>query len=1195
MPALYGECPRLKSGEGKEAVPDAGGEIQAHSPLSCLRKGAAEGWAEVEFLGNDEARYVAKWRAFRAHSKANGKLQAPQWSVKNVETGVIVDKDKPVSELIVRTTGLTYDEFRRTVLLAQGEFDNLLRANPAERAILLEKITGTEIYRQISCRAFERWQDTEKVVKSLEDQMSGHAVMSDETQSAKLIEREALQEEDARASVRLADINALVGRHEAIAKAQGDLDDAKGRLFAATAEFDSACEDRRRHDLLVRAQPLRDPLARVKKCSEAIKKAIEQVQLSNAALMAAEAAHSEAADKARQTSKSLREIDEMVVAFEPEWLRAAGLDSVIVGAREEYTRAQEEAHEAKAHLGTIKTGFESADSELTASKEALSAANQLALRVAPLKSIGERWDEVETKLAKRRDLNNERLETLNEIERLQVAAGGSKETLERIEQGDKDDFEARASLDTKISEERTTLVRLDEGHLEARSGILTDLAEAIGNMARAADDYCKSRDDIAMATNAVRTAAGEIEIATSAEVAAREDKARAQAVLTGFSGIAERAEATISPEAAKLRMGLSPGEDCPVCGSREHPIHDDDTLASIARELRSKIDVAKSASHAADLRIIEARALKAEADARLSAAMTQSERSRSLMQQASDRYAENLRAATEPWATVSLSGTLPRNPAGFDGTWAKSLETARAECSTSLESARKLRRSIDGLLVKREKLTEAIESRSSEKERAQHVLATQHSNMKLAQQALDIAAERIRSSDRELGSWLAPANIGPNDLYLDPDGSLSTLRTSSNAWRDAQAGLLVAETAVREIGPVVADLRGKLVSAQEMLLKKNDAVNIRRSALDTRLQERQSVLGGEATDAHKARFNSQRAETARLYQLAIGQSAAAETQLATAKQGVSHSEQWHNEANSEAGQAEDAFGVALSKSGIERDIAETLLAVPDDEIATLHARLSELDVAVLKARASIDEREMDLALAMAAGEPEVTCDDLKTAAAALAVLQKENQGRIGSISAELAEDERQKAAVASLLVEIAAASLGAKLWSEITDAIGSKDGTKFARIAQSITLEILIDLANEHLAELNSRYSLVKTGELGFHVVDADFGDERRSTRSLSGGERFLVSLALAVALSGLGGRQTFANTLFIDEGFGSLDADTLDVAITALETLQSQGRNVGVISHVEAMKERIPVQIQVTKQGGGKSVVNILGPQMAA
>ena len=101
-------------------------------------------------------------------------------------------------------------------------------------------------------------------------------------------------------------------------------------------------------------------------------------------------------------------------------------------------------------------------------------------------------------------------------------------------------------------------------------------------------------------------------------------------------------------------------------------------------------------------------------------------------------------------------------------------------------------------------------------------------------------------------------------------------------------------------------------------------------------------------------------------------------------------------------------------------------------------------------------------------------------------------------------------------------------------------------------------------------------------------GDESRGTRSLSGGERFLVSLALALALSGLEGRESFVDTLFIDEGFGSLDAETLDMAVDALEALHSRGRKVGVVTHVAAMISRIAVQVRVEKRGSGMSVVRI-------
>jgi DNA repair protein SbcC/Rad50 len=171
------------------------------------------------------------------------------------------------------------------------------------------------------------------------------------------------------------------------------------------------------------------------------------------------------------------------------------------------------------------------------------------------------------------------------------------------------------------------------------------------------------------------------------------------------------------------------------------------------------------------------------------------------------------------------------------------------------------------------------------------------------------------------------------------------------------------------------------------------------------------------------------------------------------------------------------------------------------------------------------------------------------------------------------------------------------VWQAVDTAIGSATGDRFRRFVQGITLDHLLALANDHLASLSPRYRLSRgtAFDLAINIVDRDMGDEIRTTRSLSGGERFLVSLALALALSGLEGRGTFVDTLFIDEGFGSLDAETLDVAVDALETLQGHGRRVGVVTHVAAMVERIPVQVKVEKRGSGRSVVEVCAGGVAA
>ncbi|MDR1673287.1 MAG: AAA family ATPase [Bacteroidales bacterium] len=162
-------------------------------------------------------------------------------------------------------------------------------------------------------------------------------------------------------------------------------------------------------------------------------------------------------------------------------------------------------------------------------------------------------------------------------------------------------------------------------------------------------------------------------------------------------------------------------------------------------------------------------------------------------------------------------------------------------------------------------------------------------------------------------------------------------------------------------------------------------------------------------------------------------------------------------------------------------------------------------------------------------------------------------------------------------------------WQKLNTLLGAKDGTRFKKIAQEYTLDFLLVHANKQLRELTQRYELQRIGNtLALQVIDLDMCNEVRTVHSLSGGESFLVSLALALGLSSLSSNRMKVESLFIDEGFGSLDVDTLRIAMDALDSLQTQGRKVGVISHVEEMTERIAAQVRVTKTANGKSTVEV-------
>lgn len=185
-------------------------------------------------------------------------------------------------------------------------------------------------------------------------------------------------------------------------------------------------------------------------------------------------------------------------------------------------------------------------------------------------------------------------------------------------------------------------------------------------------------------------------------------------------------------------------------------------------------------------------------------------------------------------------------------------------------------------------------------------------------------------------------------------------------------------------------------------------------------------------------------------------------------------------------------------------------------------------------------------------------------------------------------ENKQK--IASQQEELNACRLENERWAKLNELAGSADGAKFRRIAQGYTLDVLLSYANVQLRDLSRRYRLERVPEtLALQVIDRDMCDEIRTVHSLSGGESFLVSLALALGLSSLSSNRMKVESLFIDEGFGSLDADTLRIAMDALESLRTQGRKIGVISHVQEMTERIPVQIRVSRAGNGRSFLEVI------
>ncbi|SDG35157.1 exonuclease SbcC [Onishia taeanensis] len=301
---------------------------------------------------------------------------------------------------------------------------------------------------------------------------------------------------------------------------------------------------------------------------------------------------------------------------------------------------------------------------------------------------------------------------------------------------------------------------------------------------------------------------------------------------------------------------------------------------------------------------------------------------------------------------------------------------------------------------------------------------------------------------------------------------------------------------------------------------------------------------------------------------------------------------------------------------LDDDTLARLQAQPEDEANRQERDIREAEQALQRSDASLNERR-ELLLTHRRGQAlvdEASSEDNDLANSALLSDDTATtiQQRKAGLTEELAEltpkreaaqqnrddavhalryDDRRRARQQAAQAELDAARAEQQRWGRISALIGSADGKAFRRIAQAYNLELLLDHANAHLGNLAPRYRLRRGGSpLGLLVEDHDMADEQRSVHSLSGGETFLVSLALALGLASMASGELAIESLFIDEGFGSLDPQSLALAMEALDGLQAQGRRVGVISHIQEMHERIPVQIQVNPLGNGASRLTLVG-----
>ena len=604
---------------------------------------------------------------------------------------------------------------------------------------------------------------------------------------------------------------------------------------------------------------------------------------------------------------------------------------------------------------------------------------------------------------------------------------------------------------------------------------------------------------------------------------------------------------------AAHRQALQPGQPCPLCGAREHP----------AVQAYEALDV--GATEAALQRKQDAlEALRGQGEA-AAAALAAATAAQAARQRQSDELAEDIARCSALWQATAQA------LAWADDAWQQPepLAAAHNECAQRLQAHQRAVQAAEQGEQAVQQAREALHRSAQAMQSAQNALALQ-------QQALaDSAARR-------------------EDL-------LQSMAATQAASQALEAGL---QAALAEAGHRLPDDAAPWLQAREAEWQhwQQTRRSLQQLEQSIALQRRQC----EAAEAEAAHWRVlpqvlDNADAPALPPLPLppdGQLAPALAQCASdiaamagqhaALQGRQQQVQGALERQrSEQAQALSDWQAALAASAFADEAAYAQALLPAAERQRLAALQQQLQQAQQRAATLLDAARREQADAQADGQAQALTE--RPLADVLAQLQAQELRRtalseqLGGMRAQLAGDERRRQGQQALFARIAEQARDSDLWQHLDGLIGSAKGDKYRRFAQGLTLDHLLQLANHHLARLHGRYLLRRRpgGELELDIVDGWQGDVARDTRTLSGGEGFLVSLALALALSDLVSHKTSIDSLFLDEGFGTLDADTLEVALAALDLLNASGKMIGVISHVEALKDRISVQIRVEKGGG--------------